>query len=111
LARNALFLLGLFVCLSGFAGCATSSSSSPDQVQDAGGGIYSIGVPRKALGSSTEASNAAVGKAGAYCHAMGLKLQIVPNPGGSDVRFRCAGFLDPSLSVPSQSTAGEQLHE
>jgi hypothetical protein len=120
-ARKPRLRLGFIACLGALAGCTTSSSSSPDQVQSLGQGIYSIGVPRKTLGSSTEASNEAVDKAGAYCHAMGQKLQIVPNPSGNDVRFRCAGFLDPSLSapsqsapsqiVPSQSTDGEQLRE
>jgi hypothetical protein len=121
LAHKALFVLGIFVCLSALAACATSSSTSTDQVQQVGGGIYSIGIRSTTLGDSTEASNEAVAKAGKYCHAMGQKLQVVPNPSGKDVRFRCAGFLDPSLSVPSQSapsqimpsqnTDGEQLRE
>jgi hypothetical protein len=33
--------------------------------------------------------NDAVGKAGDYCHAKGQKLQVVPNAGANDVRFRC----------------------
>jgi hypothetical protein len=91
--------LGIVICLAALAGC--SASSDGGQVQQVGDGTYSLGVPNANLGDKTEALNGAIAKAGAYCHAMGQKLQMVPNSGGDDVRFRCAGSLNPSPAEPA----------
>jgi hypothetical protein len=85
--RVAYLALGIALCLGALAGCATSSTS--DQVQDVGNGIYRVGVRTSALSDQPAAFGDAVRKAGEYCHAKGQKLQTVPDPGGSDVHFRC----------------------
>jgi hypothetical protein len=69
--------LGIAACLAVFAvGCA--SSGQVGQVQETGLGTYSIGVrPSHGLGASSQenkAMDAAVDKAGQYCHAKGEAL-------------------------------------
>ena len=59
-------------------------------MKEVGQGTYTIGVSRSSLGGisqSTEAVNAAVDKAGEYCHSKGQKLQVI----GAEPRitFRC----------------------
>jgi hypothetical protein len=70
-------------------GCGTSTLG---QVQEGELGTYSIHIDRTSgLTQGTAATNAAIDKAGAYCHAKGQKLVIVPNPSSlSVVTFRCA---------------------
>jgi hypothetical protein len=84
---NARIALAVVACLTTFAGCA--SSTSVGEVQDIGQGTYRISVGRSSiLSHGTEASNAAVDKAGEYCHAKGQKIEVLLNP-GNDVTFRC----------------------
>ena len=83
--------LGITACLAAFAaGCA--SSAQVGQVQEAGLGTYSIGVrPGYGLGASSQehkATDAAVDKAGQYCHAKGEKL-LVTAAVGNTINFRC----------------------
>jgi hypothetical protein len=89
-------------CLSVLAGCSTSSNVG--KVQDLGDGTYSVGVRKASLGDKIKASNDAVDAAGKYCHARGQKLQIVPGS-GDQVRFRCTGSAEPTLSKPANAQA------
>ena len=80
--------LGIAACLAILAtGC--TSSEQVGQVKEVGQGNYTIGVSRSLGGISqnTEAVNAAVDKAGEYCHSKGQKLQVT----GAEPRitFRC----------------------
>ena len=80
----------LGVCFLTLAtGCATTSVG---QVREVAPGIYSVGVSNTyGVSDKTKALNAAVEKAGEYCHAKGQKLSITPSPGrGNDITFRCA---------------------
>jgi len=90
-------------CLSALMGCSTSSSTG-GQVQELQDGTYSVGVRSASLGDKTKALNEAVSAAGAYCHARGQKLQIVPDS-GDDVRFRCTGSAEPSSGEPADPQA------
>ena len=86
--ENVHITLGLAACLTAFAtGCA--SSGKVGEVQDVGGGTYSIGVSRSMGGMSqnADALKAAVDKAGAYCHSKGQKLQVTE--AASKITFRC----------------------
>jgi hypothetical protein len=81
--------LGLAACLTAFAtGCA--SSGKVGEVQDVGGGTYSIGVSRSMGGMSqnADALKKAVDKAGEYCHSKGQKLQVSSAP-SNNITFRC----------------------
>jgi hypothetical protein len=89
-------------CLGALVGCSTSSTVG--KVQDLGDGTYSVGVRNASLGDRIKASNDAVDAAGAYCHARGQKLQIVPDS-GNNVRFRCTGSAEPTLSKPADTQA------
>ena len=88
--------LGVAACLTTFAtGCATTSVG---QVQEVGPGTYSIdvSVSHHGLGGQSQekkALDAAVDKAGEYCHSKGLKLSVIPG-GGQSVTFRCVPDLD-----------------
>jgi len=85
--------LGVAACLTTFAtGCATTSVG---QVQEVGPGTYSIdvSVSHHGLGGQSQekkALDAAVDKAGEYCHSKGQKLLITPNSASqNNVTFRC----------------------
>jgi hypothetical protein len=101
--------LGLMACLTALAGCATSST---DQVQEVGGGIYSIGVRSSALTEQAQAVGEAARKAGAFCHAKGQKLQVVTNTGDDDVHFRCVGSgeLPTTESATQEAPKKEETH-
>jgi hypothetical protein len=83
--------LAVSACLAAFA-AACASSGQVGQVQEAGPGTYSIVVrPSHGLGASTQetkAMDAAVDKAGQYCHAKGQKL-LVTTAVGNTITFRC----------------------
>jgi hypothetical protein len=84
---NARIALAVVACLTTFTGCA--SSTSVGEVKDIGQGNYRISVGRSSiLSHGTEASNAAVDKAGEYCHSKGQKVEILLSP-GNDVTFHC----------------------
>src|SRR6476659_2379276 len=87
--------LGIAACLAVFAvGCA--SSGQVGQVQQTGLGTYSIGVrPSHGLGASSQekAMDAAVDKAGQYCHAKGEKL-LVTTAVGNTINFRCLSYSE-----------------
>jgi hypothetical protein len=83
---NARIALAVVACLTTFAGC---SSGSVGEVRDIGQGTYRISVGRSSiLSHGTAASNAAVDKAGEYCHSKGQKVEILLSP-GNDVTFHC----------------------
>ena len=86
--ENVHITLGLAVCLTAFA-TACASSGKVGEVQDVGGGTYSIGVSRSLGGMSqnNDALKAAVDKAGEYCHSKGQKLQVTA--AASNITFRC----------------------
>ena len=83
--------LGIAACLSVFA-VGWASSGQVGQVQETGPGTHSIGVrPSHGLGASSQenkAMDAAVDKAGQYCHAKGEKL-LVTTAVGNTINFRC----------------------
>ncbi len=97
---NARIVLGIGACLTTLAGCATTTIG---QVQDLGGGTYSISYPRTYTTTNTVMSEA-VGKAGDYCHAKGQALFVVPDT-GNEVRFRCVPSAEvaPTNSAPSSA--------
>ena len=85
------------LALSGGAplqGCTTFSSSKQSlEVKDIGGGTYSVGVSRSSsLVDQTKTHggiDAAVAKAGDFCHAKGAKLADTHSVGNS-ITFKCA---------------------
>ena len=87
--ENVRLTLVLAACLTAFVtGC--TSSGKVGEVQDVGGGTYSIGVVSGRLGGisqSSDALKAAIDKAGAYCHSKGQKLQVTG--AASKITFRC----------------------
>jgi hypothetical protein len=97
---NARIVLGIGACVTTFAGCATTTIG---QVQELGGGTYSISYPHTYT-TSDAAMREAVGKAGDYCHAKGQALFVVPNT-GDEVRFRCvpSGEVAPASSAPAKA--------
>jgi hypothetical protein len=81
--------MGIGLCLLTLAtGCATTSAG---QVQEVSPGIYSVGITRTyGITDKTKALEAAVTKAGEYCHAKGQKLLVTPSPESqSTLMFRC----------------------
>jgi hypothetical protein len=83
------FAVGV-ACLA--AGCATSSRSQPQQVEEVQPGTYNIGVNRssKTLFSSNDKVpiDEAVDKAGEYCHSKGQNL-LVKAAAGNSIVFQC----------------------
>ena len=81
--ENVRLTLGLAACLTAFVtGC--TSSDKVGEVQDVGGGSYNISMGSTGLGGlkqGNDASNAAVDKAGEYCHAKGQKLLVTQAAG------------------------------
>jgi hypothetical protein len=69
-------------------------------VQQIGDGTYAIGVNKTSSfmnsWSWSKGLNAAVGKAGDYCHAKGLKL-VNPRAVGNSITFRCASEVTTKL--------------
>jgi hypothetical protein len=97
---NVRITLGVAVCLTTFVtGCLTSGAPV-GQVQEVGPGIYSIGVSGShGLGGMSREKTvleAAVDKAGEYCHSKGQKL-LITNATASVITFRC-----PSDDVATQ---------
>ena len=94
--------LTLTACLLAFVtGC--TSSSKVGEVQDLGGGSYSIAMSSSAISSMTQTADAVkvtVDKAGAYCHAKGLKL-VVTQSVGKNIGFRCVS--DTSITAPTKA--------
>jgi hypothetical protein len=98
-----LLTLGFAAGVASFmAGCITLPSKRSTQdlqaqqaqpVQETGQGTYSIPVIQShgigAAGRQEKATNDAIDKAGAYCHAKELKLSIIPSASQSLVTFRC----------------------
>jgi len=80
----------IVACYTSVAGCA--SRGQVGQVQEAGEGTYSIGVGSShGLGASSQenkATDAAIDKAGQYCHAKREKL-LVTSAIGNVINFRC----------------------
>jgi len=68
-------------------GCAKTTVG---QVQELDSGTYSIGVSKTSgiVSDSNKSLSDAVDKAGAFCHAKGLKF-LLKNAAGSTVVFRC----------------------
>ena len=93
--------LTLAACLMAFVtGC--TSSSKVGEVQDLGGGSFSIAMG-STIGGVTQSNDAlkvTVDKAGAYCHAKGLKL-VVTQAVGKDISFRCVS--DASINAPTKA--------
>jgi hypothetical protein len=88
------FTLSVAAIAAFFQGCSLSSSSQQSaQVQDTGGGIYKIGVGRSVMQGHTEL-DAAVAKAGEFCHAKGLKL-VQTRAVENNIIFRCGGAVNP----------------
>ena len=87
---RALFILSSAGIVALLQGCSLSSNQQSQQVQQIGEGIYSIGISKSSslLASHTELDEA-VGKAGDYCHAKGLKLANTHAVSNS-ITFRCA---------------------
>jgi hypothetical protein len=81
----------LTVCLAALSGCATTGSS-PNQVKELEPGVYSVGIGHSITQGHSEQDDA-VEKAGAYCHAKGQKLAIMPGTSG-EIRFRCVPSTD-----------------
>jgi hypothetical protein len=94
--------LTLAACLIAFiTGC--TSSSKVGEVRDLGGGSYSIAMGSAGIGGVTQSNDAlkvTVDKAGAYCHAKGLKL-VVTQAAGKDISFRCVS--DTSITAPTKA--------
>jgi hypothetical protein len=94
--------LTLAACLIAFiTGC--TSSSKVGEVQDLGGGSYSIAMGSAGIGGVSQTADAVkvtVDKAGAYCHAKGLKL-VVTQAAGKDISFRCVS--DTSITAPTKA--------
>jgi hypothetical protein len=70
-------------------GCSKTTTA---EIQDAGGGTYTIGINRTSsyLSEGGTAIAAAVNKAGAHCHAKGQKFML-KSAVGKQVVFRCVG--------------------
>ena len=81
-----------------FQGCSLSSTQQSQQVQVVGDGMYSIGVSRTSSLLDSSASHkgldAAIGKAGDYCHAKGQKLADSRSVGNTIV-FKCVSGQTP----------------
>jgi len=96
------FLTAPFLLAMGAAfiqGCTTFSSTKQSQeIQDIGGGTYSLGASKTSSlldsKSWTEGLNVAVGKAGDFCHAKGLKLADT-HAVGNGITFKCASDTKP----------------
>jgi hypothetical protein len=86
---RAVSTLGVVVVAAFVQGCSLSSSQQSEQVQDTGGGTYSVGVGKTWLEGHKEL-DAATSKAGDFCHAKGLKLADARSV-GNKITFRCAG--------------------
>jgi hypothetical protein len=75
--------------------CSVSNQQS-QQVQQIGDGTYVLGVSKTSslMNSSSwsKGLDAAVGKAGDYCHAKGLKL-VNTHAGGNSITFRCTSVV------------------
>ena len=88
---RALLILG-FTLAGPSEGCATSNQSS--QVQELGSGTYGIGLSRVASSgvfsssSGQTAIEAAVARAGEFCHAKGLKY-VHKSAVGNRITFGC----------------------
>jgi hypothetical protein len=84
--------LGLAACITALAAGCTAAPPRIEDVQDVGGGSYTIGysiVPGLRDGRRREeAAAAAVSKAGDFCHAKDLKI-LVTGTGQSSLTFRC----------------------
>src|SRR6476661_4649384 len=90
---RALFILGFLSTVALHQGCSLSSQQS-QQVQQIDDGTYVLGVRKiSSLAADSSPGNkgldAAVGKAGDYCHAKGLKL-VNAHAVGNSITFRCA---------------------
>src|SRR5262249_46060456 len=94
--------LPLAVCLIAFVtGC--TSSGKVGEVQDLGGESYSIAMSSTGIGGVTQSNDAlkvTVDKAGAYCHAKGLK-PVGKQTVGKDISFRCV--TDTSITAPTKT--------
>ena len=93
-SSNALLVLAFVPAL---VACATTTTSDVGQVREVAPGTYKIGVARGASSvvfGGTEATNAAVDRAGQYCRAKGQKIVIVPTQ-DRDVTFRCGEKIMP----------------
>ena len=89
-----LLLLALVPVL---AGCATTSTTKPGEVQEAGPGTFKVGIAHTVrVGNDKEYE--AVSLAGQYCHAKGQKLVIVPSHDNNVVTFRCESSSEPITS-------------
>ena len=102
-----LLLLALVPVLPG---CATTSTTQPGQVQEAGPGTYKVGIAHTVyVGHDKEYE--AVCVAGQYCHAKGQKLVVVPTHDKDAVTFRCESTSEPvtspSPTPPSSPTSLE----
>ena len=92
---RALFILGFSSIVVLLQDCSLSNQQSQQvqQVQQIGDGTYAIGVSKTSsfMNSSswTKGLDAAVGKAGDYCHAKGLKL-VNTHAVSNSITFRCA---------------------
>ena len=89
---RALFILSFSSIVVLLQDCSLSNQQS-QQVQQIGDGTYAIGVSKTSsfMNSSswTKGLDAAVGKAGDYCHAKGLKL-VNTHAVSNSITFRCA---------------------
>ena len=89
---RALFILSFSSIVVLLQDCSVSNQQS-QQVQQIGDGTYAIGVSKTSsfMNSSSwsKGLDAAVGKAGDYCHAKGLKL-VNTHAVGNSITFRCA---------------------
>jgi hypothetical protein len=89
---RALFILSFSSIVVLLQDCSLSNQQS-QQVQQIGDGTYAIGVSKTSsfMNSSswTKGLDAAVDKAGAYCHAKGLKL-VNTHAVSNSITFRCA---------------------
>ena len=88
---RALFILSFSSIVVLLQDCSLSNQQS-QQVQQIGDGTYVLGVSKTSslMNSSSwnKGLDAAVGKAGDYCHAKGLKL-VNTHAGGNSITFRC----------------------
>jgi hypothetical protein len=93
-----LLLLALVPVL---AGCATTSTTQPGQVQEVGPGTYKVGIGHT-VRVGYEKEYEAISVAGQYCHAKGQKLVVVPTHDDTNaVTFRCESSSEPVTSPPS----------
>ena len=89
----------LLAFLPALAGCATTSTTEPGQVQEVGPGTYKVGIGHTVrVGNDKEYE--AISLAGQYCHAKGQKLVVVPAEDKNAVTFQCGE----KIQVPDTAT-------